>query len=172
MEDVAPTQTVQFPLKIMVCGMISYCALSDLRIIPRGQTVTSKYYVEKILEKAVLPAFNRTHKNGSVLTCKMLADMSQAIFQQDGAPAHHSAMAQQWLQTNIQTFWLKGTWPGNSPYLSPIENLWVIVQQKLKEMEPATNEENLIEKVTLPGQRFLLMCWYLACLAESKSVCS
>ena len=118
-----------------------------LHIIPRGQTITGKYYVEEILEKAVLPAFNRTHENGSVLACKMLPDMSQAIFQQDGAPAHHSAMAQQWLQAHIQTFWPKGTWPGNSPDLSPIENLWAIVQQKLKEMEPATNEENLIEKV-------------------------
>ena len=51
-EDVAPTQTVKFPLKIMVWGMMSYCALSDLHIIPQGQTVTGKYYVEEILEKA------------------------------------------------------------------------------------------------------------------------
>ena len=51
--------------------MMSYCALSELHIIPQGQTVTGKYYVEEILEKAVLSAFNRTHKNGSVLTCKM-----------------------------------------------------------------------------------------------------
>lgn len=122
-EDVMPTDTVKFPLKIHVWGLMSYRALSELHIIPVGQTVTAKYYVENILEKCLLPAMKRSKENGGLLERKLLPDMSEAIFQQDGAPAHHSKLAQEWLQTNLNSFWHKGTWPGNSPDLSPIENL-------------------------------------------------
>ena len=53
----------------------------------------------------------------------LLEKMSEAIFQQDGAPAHTSKRAQEWCSNNLPSFWRKGTWPGNSPDLSPIENL-------------------------------------------------
>ena len=45
------------------------------------------------------------------------------IFQQDGAPVHTSKVALKWLENNLNSFWGKGVWPGNSPDLSPIENL-------------------------------------------------
>ena len=70
-----------------------------------------------------------------------------AIFQQDGGPAHHSRLAQNWLERNVQPFWVKGIWPGNSPDLSPIENLWALVKDKVRDMEAATNEETLIKNV-------------------------
>ena len=35
-------------------------------------------------------------------------------------------------------------WPGNSPDLSPIENVWAIVQDQLDMMETATSKEALI----------------------------
>jgi len=35
-------------------------------------------------------------------------------------------------------------WPGNSPELSPIENIWAIVQGELDKMEPATSEQTLV----------------------------
>ena len=75
----------------------------------------------EILEKNLLPDFNRKKEKGSVLERKLLPNMSEAIFQQDGAPAHHSHLAQNWLQSNLDCFWVKGTWPGNSPDLSPLK---------------------------------------------------
>jgi transposase len=122
-EQVAPTQKVKFPLKIHVWGVMSYRALSELHIIPRGQTVTANYYVETILKKCLTAAMHRSEDEGSVLERKLLPDMSQAIYQQDGAPAHSSRLAMSWLENNVDSFWAKGTWPSNSPDLYPIENL-------------------------------------------------
>ena len=89
----------------------------------------------------------RRKENGPPTAIKLLPDMSQAIFQQDGAPAHNAAKTQQWCQASLPGFWAKGVWLGNSPDLSPIENLWAIVQDKLDKMAPATSEVTLIRNV-------------------------
>ena len=146
-EDVTPTESVKHPLKIQVWRMMSYRALGKLHVIPKGQMVTAKYYVEEILENNLLPDFNRKKEIASVLERKLLPNMSNAIFQQDGAPAHTSHMSQNWLQHNVDSFWDKGVWPGNSPDLSPIENLWALVKENIKDIEPATNEKTLIKNV-------------------------
>ena len=65
-------------------------------------------------------------------------------FQQDGAPVHTSKVAIKWLENNFNSFWGKGVWPGNSPDLSPIENLWAIVQEELKKLP---DRETLIKNV-------------------------
>ena len=126
---------------------MSYHALGKLHIIPKGQMVNAKYYVEGILEKSLFPDFNSHQEDGSVLQRKLLPDMSEAIFQQDGTPAHHSQSAQNWLQQIIGSFCTKGIWPGNSPDLSLFENLWALVKEKLKDMAPATNEETLTKNI-------------------------
>ena len=44
-----------------------------------------------------------------------------AIFQHDCAPCHVAKSVTQWLQDNsVKTL----PWPGNSPDLSPIEDMW------------------------------------------------
>ena len=85
--------------------------------------VTGAYYVDEILEKSQLPTLKITRETGSTLQRKLLPDMSTDIFQQDGAPVHTSKVAIKWLENNLNSFWGKGVWPGNSPDLSPIENL-------------------------------------------------
>ena len=85
--------------------------------------VTGAYYVDEILEKSQLPTLKRTRETCSTLQHKFLPDMSMDIFQQDGAPVHMSKVAIKWLENNLNSFWGKGVWPGNSPDLSPIENL-------------------------------------------------
>jgi transposase len=122
-ENVEPTVSIKHPLKIMVWGAMSYRALSDLHTVPQGQTVTAAYYTSEILEKCLTAAINRSQENGSVLERKLIPDMSKMIFQQDGAPAHHAKISQEWCEKNLVSFWGKGTWPGNSPDLNPIENL-------------------------------------------------
>ena len=121
-DEVVPIETVKFPGKLHIWGMMSYSGLSDLHIIPKGQTVTSDYYIEEILKKTMMSAMHRKGDTGSVLERELLPDMFAAIFQQDGA-AHTSKRTQDWLTGNVPYFWPKGTWPANSPDLSPIENL-------------------------------------------------
>lgn len=145
--EVPVTETVKHPLKVMVWGMMSFRGLSDLHIIPRGQTVTADYYVEKVLKESATSAMRRRKENGAPTKIGLLPDMSQAIFQQDGAPAHNATKTQQWCQDNFPGFWAKGVWPGNSPDLSPIENLWAIVKDKVDKATPATSEATLIRNV-------------------------
>ena len=84
---------------------------------------------------------------------KLLPYMSEAIFQQDGAPAHRAGKTQKWCRSHFDDFWAKDEWPGNSPDLSPIENLWSIVQEEMNKMAPATSEATLIRNVRTAWSR-------------------
>ena len=44
-------------------------------------------------------------------------------------------------------FWRKVEWPGNSPDLNPIENLWSILEDRVGKMANATKLEDLILQV-------------------------
>ena len=65
--NVPPNETVKNPPKVMVWGMMSCQALSDLHFIPPKQTVNAAYYVDNILSKTCLDAVNRKAKRGTVL---------------------------------------------------------------------------------------------------------
>ena len=127
--------------------MMSFQAVSDLHILPRNETWTTEYYLENVLKKTARSAINRKASTGGILRRKLLPDMSKAIFQQDGAPSHRARATQDFCKTEFPHFWDKEEWPGNSPDVSPIENLWAIVDQSIGEMKQATDEKSLIENV-------------------------
>ncbi|KAI6659814.1 hypothetical protein LOD99_10612 [Oopsacas minuta] len=54
---------------------------------------------------------------------------------------------QKWCQDHFNAFWRKIEWPGNSPDLNPIGNLWGIVKEKVNEEGQITRREQLIETV-------------------------
>ena len=62
--------------------------------------------------------------------------MSKAILLQDGARCHTAAVNEIWLRENVVNYWAKGIWPGSSPDLSPIENIWSILQDKVDQVDP------------------------------------
>ena len=94
--QIIPVKRVKFSNKIHVWGMMSYRALSELHIVPKGQTITAEYYVTEILKNSLLSAIRRKRKTGNVLIKAMLPEMSKFIFQQDGAPSHHAKISQEW----------------------------------------------------------------------------
>ena len=65
------------------------------------------------------------------------------IFQQDGAPAHTAKSVKAFLaQEGIEVL----DWPGNSPDLNPIENLWAIMKSRMAS-QTFTNRQQLLEAI-------------------------
>ncbi len=52
------------------------------------------------------------------------------VFQQDGAPCHTAKSITQWLG-DCQILYISD-WPGNSPDLNPIENIWQVIKKDLQ----------------------------------------
>ena len=117
--------SLKFPKSIMVWGCFN--SESTLSITLINGTLNSEKYINII--------------ENNLMTCKNFD--KETIFQQDNAPCHTSKKAKEWFEAkNIKTL----KWPGNSPDLNPIENLWAAIKRKLIKKSP-TNLAELKEAV-------------------------
>ena len=64
------------------------------------------------------------------------------LFMKDGAPAHKTNLTQQFSRDSNIPFIPREEWPGNSPDLNPIDNLWDLLQQHVT--PPGTH--NIIDR--------------------------
>ncbi|GFV57148.1 transposable element Tcb1 transposase [Trichonephila clavipes] len=96
---------------IMVWGSIGYHSRTPLVHI--SGTLNSQRYMSEVLEPVVIP---------------YLLGWATAIFQQDNARPHVARIVQMFF-VNHQIELLP--WPAHSPDLSPIENMWSMVAQRL-----------------------------------------
>jgi hypothetical protein len=91
---------------------------------PARNITTAEYH--DVLTKTLLPEGSKLIRKGGVST--------PWTFQQDNDPTHKRATAviQQFSNQHTTPVQLLQPWPGNSPDLSPIENVWSYVDRKLK----------------------------------------
>ncbi|GFX70434.1 transposable element Tcb1 transposase [Trichonephila clavipes] len=101
---------------IMVWGGIGYHSRTP--VVRIADTLNSQRYISKVLEPVVLRYFQA---------------LSTAIFQQDNARPHVARIVQR-LFINHQIELLP--WPTRSPDLSPIENMWPMIAQRLTQITP------------------------------------
>ena len=125
-------KTTKHPQSVMVWGSFGYHGLGDLVFLEPGVSVNKEVY-------------------WNLLLCHLESSFEKAqcsIFQQDGAPAHTARDVTGWLK-DCEVECLQG-WPGNSPDISPIENLWAIIKAKLR-----TRDTSSLPKLRLEIQK----CW-------------
>ncbi|GFW21735.1 transposable element Tc3 transposase [Trichonephila clavipes] len=101
---------------IMVWDGIGYHSHAPLVCI--AGTLNSQRYISEVLEPAVLP---------------YLQVLAKAVFQQDNARPHVARIVQRFF-VNHQIELLP--WPACSPDLSPIENMWSMIAQRLTQITP------------------------------------
>lgn len=111
------------PQKVMVWGMISRHGCGSL--VPVIGTLKKEGYVQ-ILEENYLPQVNLWESSGGL---KLL---------HDGAPCHKEHLVTFFLETHgVQVV----KWPGNSPDMNPIENVWAVLKKKVQNTSISTKED-------------------------------
>ncbi|GFU88256.1 transposable element Tcb1 transposase [Trichonephila clavipes] len=112
---------------IMVWSGIGYH--SRTLLVRIAGTLSSQRYISEVLEPVVLPS---------------LQGLAIAIFQQDNARPHVARIVQRFF-VNHQIELLPC--PAHSPDLSPIENMWFMVAQRLTQIIPPAALLDLLWKL-------------------------
>ena len=102
-------------------GCFSSRGIGSLSFLPKNMAMNKEWY-QKVLQEHLLPTIQEHFGED---TC---------IFQHDGAPCHKAKAIAKWLNDkNIQVL---GPWPGNSPDLNLIENLWGALKKQVNKQKP------------------------------------
>ncbi len=121
--------TVKHPTFVMMWGCISSKGVGAL--YPVVGTMRQDQY-RKVLESRLIPQIERWFGNAEEFT-----------FMHDGAPCHTAKSVKTYLQgKNIPVL----AWPGNSPDMNPIENIWAILKRRMAK-ERVTNRVDLIKRI-------------------------
>lgn len=112
----------------MVWSVISGKGMGRLYVV-EGTMRQDQY--KKVLETKLLPQMQEWFGNG------------RKVFMQDGAPCHTAKSIKKFLEEKIITLL---PWPGNSPDMNPIENVWECFKRELAK-ERITTKLELIERI-------------------------
>ena len=122
-------KTVKFPPKIMAWGTFSWRGRGGLEFLKNGEMMNGTRYLTILKDK--LELFMRLH--------------GTTHFLQDRAPCHRSKIVKSWFAERPEIKLID--WPGNSPDLNPIENVWSWMKNKLQDSK-ATNLPALQREIT------------------------
>jgi hypothetical protein len=107
----------------MVSAGISFLGKSRLHFVTEKVKVNGSYYTEQPLPQLIDDCRKLMHDD--------------FLFQQDGAPAHTSKQAQDWLKHNCPECVNKDEWPPNSPDLNPLDfSIWRVMLVKYDKYSP------------------------------------
>ena len=142
----SPVQIPKHGLKIMIAGGLAARGLTELHICGPQTTINGQYYREKII-----PVYLREVSNPEVdnpfAPPRLFESPRNVVFMQDGAPAHSANETLELLRQYFSTVWGKGTWPGNSPDLNPIEHMCDTIQKSVFDEPRPRNRNELISRV-------------------------
>ena len=130
------TPTMKHPQSVMVWGCMSTTGVGRLEVC-QGIVNAQKYI--KILETKML-ASARSLFDPHVNNPRRVPDF---LYQQDNAPCHTAKVVQKWFKANKVNVL---DWPGNSPDLNPIENLWRRLKILVAKAKPS-NKTVLLESI-------------------------
>lgn len=149
-DEVPPNLLVKHSAGVKVWGGVSATGRTKLHFY-EGTIGASEYI--KILKKAKAEMGAIPWKDKKVWT-----------FQHDGASAHKAKKTNVWLKENTPNFITSGPtgdWPGNSPDLNYIENVWAIMKEQLEENPPTSIDalKKRLRKIwqTIPQETLLKM---------------
>lgn len=111
-----PAPTVKSSASIHIFGGIS----------SKGKTPLSFY--EKKLDQEELQGILISNVKPSL---RALYPGGGYVFMHDGDSAFTAQSTQEWCKENLDGYLKKGEWPANSPDLSPIENLWRVLNMRV-----------------------------------------
>lgn len=121
-------RTVKHPTSVMVWSVISGKGLGRLYVV-EGTMRQDQY--KQVLQNRLIPQLNDWFQDGP------------RIFMQDGAPCHTAKSVKKYLEDEkIPVL----RWPGNSPDMNPIENVWEFLKRELAK-EKITTKQFLIERI-------------------------
>lgn len=123
----------KYPYKVMVWCGITYNGVTDVVVLPKGESFNSKFYIKKVIPIA---------KRDGI---KLIGD--DFIYQQDGASCHTSNSSMNALKNLMPSIILPNYWPANSPDLNPLDYFfWNEVAQRLTKKN-FKNRQQLIGKI-------------------------